>query len=294
MSKNGLLERLKSGEILISDGATGTYLQARGLEPGGCPEEWNASHPEVVRGMAADYFAAGSDAVETNSFGGSPFMLKKYGYADRVEELNRLAARHARSVAPPGRYVIGSVGPTGEFLEPVGPVSVEEMYEGFVRQVTALAEGGADAICAETMTALEEACLVVRATKERTDLVAMATMTFDRGPRGNFTMMGVTPEDAVRGLLDAGADVVGANCGNGILYMIEISAEMRKVTDAPILVHANAGIPAVRKGQIIYPETPDWMGPHYRALVDAGATFVGGCCGTTPDHIRAIVKALRG
>ena len=289
-----LLERLKAGEILISDGATGTYLQGKGLEAGGCPEEWNASHPEIVQGMAADYFAAGSDMVETNSFGGSPFMLKKYGHGDRLEELNRLAAQHARSAAPPDRYVVGSVGPTGEFLEPIGPVSESEMYEGFVRQGTALAEGGADAICAETMTSLEEACLVIKATKAHTDLATMATMTFDKGPRGNFTMMGVTPEDAVRGLLDAGADAVGANCGNGILYMIEIAGEMRRVTDAPILIHSNAGMPVIRKGQIIYPEAPDWMAPHYRALVDAGASIVGGCCGTTPDHIRAIANVLRG
>lgn len=291
---SSLLERLKSGSVLISDGATGTYLQGKGLEPGGCPEEWNLSHPEIVQGMAADYYASGSDAVETNSFGGSPYMLKKYGYGDRLEELNRLAAQHARRAASPENYVIGSVGPTGEFLEPIGSVSESEMYEGFVRQVTSLAEGGADAICAETMTSLEEACLVVKATKAHTRLVAMATMTFDKGPRGNFTMMGVTPQAAVRGLLDAGADVVGANCGNGILYMIEITAEMRKVTGAPILIHSNAGIPVVRKGQVIYSEDPEWMAPHYRRLVDAGATLVGGCCGTTPAHIRAISRVLRG
>jgi 5-methyltetrahydrofolate--homocysteine methyltransferase len=290
---SGILNRLKAGEVLISDGGTGTYLQGKGLRQGDPPEAWNLSYPDLIQGMAADYFAAGSDAVETNSFGCNPFVLEKHGLGERLEELNRLAAAHARKAAPPGRFVIGSVGPTGEFLEPIGAVSVEAMYEGFVRQVKALADGGADAICAETMTSLEEACLVVRATKEKTDLVAMATMTFDKGPRGNFTMMGVTPEDAVRGLLDAGADVVGSNCGNGILYMIEIAGEMRRATDAPILVHSNAGLPVIRKGQIVYPETPDWMAPHYRALVDAGATLVGGCCGTTPDHIRAIAKALR-
>ncbi len=289
-----LLDRINTGEILISDGATGTYLQVSGLEAGGCPEEWNFSHPETIQKMAAEYFAAGADMMETNSFGGNPFMLKKYNHEARLEDLNRLAARHVRDAAPPEHYVIGSVGPTGEFLEPIGEVSEEEMYRGFVRQVTSLAEGGADAICAETMTALEEACLVVRATKEHTECVAMATMTFDKGPRGNFTMMGVTPEAAVQGLLEAGADVVGSNCGNGILYQIELVQEMRKITDAPILIHANAGIPVIRKGQIIYPETPEWMAPHYRTLVDVGATIVGGCCGTTPSHIREIANVLRG
>ena len=198
---SGILDRLKAGEVLISDGGTGTYLQGKGLRQGESPEAWNLSHPDLIQGMAADYFAAGSDMVETNSFGCNPFVLTKHGLGDRLEELNRLAAQHARLAAPPGRYVIGSVGPTGEFLEPIGAVSVEAMYEGFVRQVKALAEGGADAICAETMTSLEEACLAVKAAKAHTNLAVMAPMTFDKGPRGNFTMMGVSPEDAVRGLL---------------------------------------------------------------------------------------------
>jgi 5-methyltetrahydrofolate--homocysteine methyltransferase len=291
---SGILNRLKAGEVLISDGGTGTYLQGKGLRQGDPPEAWNLSYPDLIQGMAADYFAAGSDAVETNSFGCNPFVLEKHGLGERLEELNRLAAAHARKAAPPGCFVIGSVGPTGELLEPIGAVSVEAMYEGFVRQVKALADGGADAICAETMTSLEEACLAVKAAKAYTSLPVMATMTFDRGPRGNATMMGVTPEDAVRGLLEAGADVIGSNCGNGVLYMVEIAAQMRKVTDAPILIHANAGIPSVQGGKTVFPETPDWMAPHYRALVDAGAGLVGGCCGTTPDHIRAIARVLRG
>ncbi len=154
-----LLERLEKGDLIISDGATGTFLQQNGLEPGGCPEEFNVSHREVVRNMARQYFEAGSDMVLTNSFGGNIFMQKKYGYGQRVREFNRLAAQHARSQAPNGHFVVGSVGPTGEFLEPLGQVSASEMYDAFVEQVTALEEGGADAVAVETMTAIEEASL---------------------------------------------------------------------------------------------------------------------------------------
>ena len=176
-----LLERLRSGGLLVSDGATGTFLQQHGLEPGGCPEEFNASHPEVVREMARRYYEAGSDMALTNSFRGTVFMQKKYGYGERVAEFNRLAAEHARSQAPEGRFVVGSVGPTGEFLEPLGPVSESEMYDAFSVQVKALEAGGADAVVVETMTAAEEAALAVRAARENTGLVVMATMVFRQG-----------------------------------------------------------------------------------------------------------------
>ncbi len=152
--QSALLDRLVGGGVLISDGATGTYLQAHGLEPGGCPEELNASRPELIKQMAKEYFDAGSDMVLTASFGGSRFMLEKYGHGGRVTELNRLAAQHAKSVAPPNGLVAGSVGPTGEFLAPLGEVTDEEMYEAFTEQVTALADGGADSIVVEKMMAL--------------------------------------------------------------------------------------------------------------------------------------------
>ena len=289
-----ILERLARGGPIISDGATGTYLQAHGLEPGGCPEEFNASHPAVVRGMAKDYFDAGSDIVLTNSFGGSLFMLKKYGHGDRVRELNRLAAEHARSQAPPGRYVVGSVGPTGEFLEPLGEVTEAEMLDAFGEQMSALAEGGADALLIETKTALEEASLAIRAARENTSLPVMATMTFDKGPRGFFTMMGVTPQQAVTGLREAGADAVGVNCGNGIEVMVELATEMRETTDGYLIVHSNAGIPAIEKGVIVYPETPEFMAEGFKTLADMGINIIGGCCGTNPDHIRSLAGAVRG
>ena len=278
---------------MVSDGATGTYLQAHGLEPGGCPEEFNLSHPDVVQGMARAYFAAGSEMVLTNSFGANRFMLGKYGHGDKVSELNRLAAEHARRQAPQGGFVIGSVGPTGEFLEPLGEVTEGEMLDAFVEQVTALEAGGADGVVIETMTAVEEARLAIRAAREHTKLAVLSTMVFDKGPRGFFTMMGVTPERSVKELIDAGADVVGTNCGNGSDLMVELARDLRRVTDAPLLVHSNAGIPSMIQGEIIYPETPDYMAERFNELVDLGINIIGGCCGTEPEHIRVFSESLR-
>ena len=291
-----ILDRLAAGEILISDGATGTYLQQRGLEPGGCPEEFNASHPEVVRGMARDYFAAGSDIVLTNSFGGSRFMQKKYGFGERVREFNRLSAEHAASQKPDDRrYVAASVGPTGEMMEPLPDgVSEAAMYEALAEQIIALAEGGADAILIETQMALEEAVVGIRAARENTRLPVFATMVFDLGPRGFFTMMGVTPERAATELRAAGADVVGANCGNGVDRMIDLAAQMRAADDGPMLIHSNAGIPDMKGGEIIYNEGPEFMAERLERLAEMGINILGGCCGTGPDHIRALSARLKG
>ena len=290
MSK--LLERLAAGEILISDGATGTYLQQNGLEPGGCPEEFNDSHPEIVRQMAANYFAAGSDMVETNSFGGSRYMLKKYDHGERVEELNRKGAELARAAAPDGRFILGSIGPTGEFLEPNGTATEAEMLDVFAEQASGLAAGGVDAFCIETMSDMAETSLAIRAAKETTGLPVIATLTYDKGPRGYFTMMGITPEGAAEQLAQAGADVVGSNCGIAIEDMIEIIRKMRSATDKPILTHINAGLPKIEHGKIVYPDTPGHMAELMPQLVDAGANVVGGCCGTGPDHVRAFARVL--
>ncbi len=287
-----VLEKLAAGEFIVSDGATGTWLQSHGLEPGGCPEELNATRPGLIRQMTREYLEAGSDMVLTASFGGSRFMLEKYGHGGRVRELNRLAAEHARSQAGPDRFVAGSVGPTGEFLEPLGAVGEAEMLDAFVEQISALEEGGADAVVVETMFALDETKLAVRAARENTDLTVIATMTFDKGPRGFFTMMGVTPEEAARALRDAGADVVGANCGNGVDNMLELARLIRAATDGPMLIHSNAGIPAIRQGQIVYPETPEFMAPRFKEMSEMGVNIFGGCCGTTPRHIRAISAIL--
>lgn len=292
-SKPGILDRLAAGDTLIFDGATGTYLQNNGLEPGGSPELMNAANPEVIKGMAKYYFDAGSDIVLTNTFGGNKFMLDRYGAGDRLFELNRLAAEHARSVAPEGKFVAGSIGPTGEFIEPLGTATEDELYEIFSEMSKAFEAGGADAVMIETQLAIEEAAIAVRAAKETTGLVVMATMVFDKGPRGYFTMMGVTPEQAVEGLEEAGADIVGTNCGNGIERMVEIATRMRAVTDKYLVVQSNAGLPIIKNGETCYLETPEFMAKHYRELAELPINILGGCCGTTADHIQALVQSVR-
>ena len=292
-SKLSILDRLAAGDTLIFDGATGTYLQNNGLEPGGSPELMNATNPEVIKGMAQHYFDAGSDIVLTNTFGGNKFILDRYGAGDRLFELNRLAAEHARSVAPQGKFVAGSIGPTGEFIEPLGTATEDELYEIFSEMSKAFEAGGADAVMIETQLAIEEAAIAVRAAKETTGLVVMATMVFDKGPRGYFTMMGVTPEQAVEGLEEAGAVIVGTNCGNGIERMVEIATRMRAVTDKYLVVQSNAGLPIIKNGETCYLETPEFMAKHYRELAELPINILGGCCGTTDDHIRALVQSVR-
>jgi 5-methyltetrahydrofolate--homocysteine methyltransferase len=291
--KPGILDRLAAGETLIFDGATGTYLQNNGLEPGGSPELMNASAPDTIKGMAEHYFDAGSDIVLTNTFGGNKFMLKRYGAEERLYELNKTAADLARAAAPEGKYVAGSIGPTGEFIEPLGSVTEVELYDTFSEMSKAFEAGGADAVMIETQLAIEEAAIAVRAAKETTGLVVMATMVFDKGPRGYFTMMGVTPEQAVEGLEEAGADIVGTNCGNGIERMVEIATRMRAVTDKYLVVQSNAGLPVIRNGETCYLESPEFMAEHYRKLADLPINILGGCCGTTADHIRALVESIR-
>ena len=193
--------------------------------------------------------------------------------------------------------MVGSVGPTGEVLnDPLrdNPLTEAQAYDAFAEQITALAEGGVDAVDIETMIDINEAVIAVRAAKENTDLTVMSTMFFDKGPRGFFTMMGTPPAEAVSRLHEAGADIVGANCGNGIDVMLELARELRAATDGYLLIHSNAGIPAPVGGEIVYPETPDYMAERFKVMAqDVGVNIIGGCCGTTPDYIRAIVNAVK-
>ena len=291
-----LLERLSSGGVLVSDGATGSLLQSAGLPAGASPESWCLSRPEVVRGVAEAYLAAGSDMVLTNSFGGSPLKLARHGLADRAGEVNRVAARLAREAAGSGKFVAGSVGPTGRIVwDEGGDVTPAELYEAFREQVQGLADGGADAICVETMSSLAEAREAIRASKEHTTLPVFCTFSFALGRRGYRTMMGISPEVAALEAAAAGADVIGTNCGNGIENMIEIVRLMRAaVPDRPILAQPNAGMPELVDGVTVYPETPEYMSSRAGELIAAGATIVGGCCGTTPQHMAAIAEAVRG
>ena len=288
-----LLEQIAEGKVLISDGAMGTILHIKGLRAGECPEAWCISHPNVVKGIAEAYIAAGADIVETNSFGGSSLRLASYHLAEKAQEINRAAAALAREAIGNRGYVAASVGPTGLFLKQEGgKTTPEEIYASFKEQMIALAEGGADALCIETMSSLNEAIQAIRAAKENTTLPVICTFTFDSKPRGFFTMMGVTPEKAAKEAAAAGADIVGANCGNGIANMIEITRKMRAaVPKVPILVHANAGMPVYEGGKTVFKETPEYMASFVPELIQTGANIIGGCCGTTPDHIAAMAKA---
>lgn len=289
------LEKLHAGIILLSDGAMGTELQKRGMPIGVCPEEYNITHPEVVQGIYQDYYAAGSDLVETNTFGANRSRLTLHNFEHRVAEFCKTAARLAREVCPAGKFVAGSMGPTGDLIEPLGPRTVQEVYDIFAEQAVALAAGGVDVIFVETMMAAEEAEIAIRAVKEKTNLPVVATMTFELGKAGLRTMWGVDVATAVRRLTAAGADVIGANCGRGFDEMIAIIQEMRPLTRQPIIAQSNAGIPEWVDGVSVYKETPEVIRPQAEKLLQLGVNILGGCCGTGPEHIkkmRELVEAF--
>jgi 5-methyltetrahydrofolate--homocysteine methyltransferase len=291
MSEN-ILQKLGQGERLVSDGAMGTELQQRGLPAGHCPEEFNVSHPEVVLSIYRDYYEAGADIVTTNTFGGTAARLKAHGCEGRVAELSRKSAELLQSVRPAGKFAAACIGPTGEMLEPAGMAKAEDLYAMYAEQARALAEGGVDLFFIETMMAVDEAEIAVRALKRETGLPVSATMSFQKGKGGYRTMWGNTIAGSVERLSQAGADIVGANCGLGFEQMVEIVQQMRCLTGKPILAQANAGLPEWVDGQPVYRETPEEIVPFVEQLLQSGANIIGGCCGTNPEHIRAIRRIV--
>lgn len=293
MAKKTISEAVNAGRVLVSDGAWGTFLHQKGLPAGACPEQWCVDHPDEVGDIASSYIEAGSDMVETNSFGGSAIKLEHYGLSDRAAEFNEAAARISSVAAGVDNWVIASIGPTGKMLL-TGDVTPKELYNGFKEQAVALEKGGADAICIETMSDIDEAVQAIKAARENTNLEVICTFTFERTIQGDYrTMMGVSPVEAARAAMEAGANIIGTNCGNGFERMIDIVKEIRKVSsDIPVLVHANAGLPKNIDGADVFPDTPEQMASLVPDLVGAGANIIGGCCGTTPDHILAIKRAV--
>lgn len=287
-------ERILSGEILVSDGAWGTMLHSMGLKVGDCPEKWNFDHRDSVLNIAGSYVDAGADIISTNSFGGNKFKLEYYGLGKKVVEVNKTAAEISREAAGLNVYVCGSIGSSGKILL-TGDITTDELYECFKEQGMALELGGTDALLIETMFDLEEARCAIKAAKENTKCEVICTMTFDGNDSiGYHTMMGTSPEAAAESLIEAGADIIGTNCGNGIENMVSITSLLRQVDKKmPILVQANAGLPVMINGSVMFPETPDHIAKWIPALIDAGANIIGGCCGTTPDHIRKIVEVVR-
>ena len=288
-----ILDELKQNKILLSDGAWGTFLQAKGMSPGECPELWNINHRSDVLDIAESYIKAGSDIIETNSFGASRLKLSQYGLGDRTVEINRAAASISREAAGINKHVAGSVGPTGKMLL-MGDVTETELYDSFSEQAIALEKGGADIIIIETMSALDEASIAVKAARENTECVVIVTMTFSKDPQGRFfTMMGVSPAEMVISMKEAGAHIIGSNCGNGIEDMIGVVKEIKAVdNNIPVMIQANAGTPEFIDGATVYRESPDMMASFVPQLIKAGVNILGGCCGTTPEHIRQLGKAL--
>ena len=287
------MERVKRGDVLVGDGAMGTLLMSSGLESGQCPESFNLEQPEILKEIARLYQDAGADLIQTNTFGGSPLKLKGYGLADQAEEINRNAVLAVQQAVGDRAYISASCGPSGKLLKPFGDTDPVEMYDSFYRQLKVLIDTGVDAICIETMTDFQEQFIAIRAARSISYRIPIiATMTFDPTPRGFYTIMGVNIERAAQDLEFAGADIIGSNCGNGMEKMVEIAREFKKHTCLPLIIQANAGVPELKAGQPVYPETPEFMAEKARELMDAGVSIIGGCCGTTPDHIRALRRTI--
>ncbi len=286
-------ERLRAKKILVSDGAWGTQLAQRGLKAGDAPEAMNLAQPDAVRGVAAAYVEAGADVILTNTFGGTRFKLAKTGLAAKLVEINRRAVEISKDAAGAKALVFPSIGPTGEFIEPMGHVTEAEMVAAFAEQIEALLAGRPDGLVIESMYDLGEAKAALRAAKKLCRLPLVASMTFEKGTTAYATMMGVKPAQAAAELTAAGADVVGANCGSGIVDMVQVAGQMRGATKLPLWIKSNAGLPRLMGGVTVFDETPEMMVERLPALIKAGAAIVGGCCGTTPDHIRLLAAQVK-
>lgn len=277
------------GAPVIADGALGTELQARGLRMGELPDEWNLSHPEVIEDVIRSYVDAGSDVVLTVTFRANRITLACHGLEGQVAEINIRGVELARRAAGGRAKVFASAGPTGKLLM-TGDVSPEDMRKAFAEQCSVLAAAGADAILLETMTDLEEARIALDAAKA-TGLPVGCSMVFDTGKKKDRTMMGATPEMVARELEAAGADFIGANCGVGIEGYVEVCRRLRAATSKPLWIKPNAGLPEIVDGRAAYRTTPGEFASYVPALIEAGANFIGGCCGTNPNFIRATAAA---
>ena len=286
-----LIRKLVDRAPVITDGAWGTQLQARGLAPGEVPDLWNLSHPKEVAAVARAYVEAGSEIILTNTFGANRFRLADSGAAARMVEINKAGVTLSRQAAGRDVLVFASIGPSGKLLMS-GDITEDELRAAFAEQARALAEAGPDALVLETFQDLDEAEIAIAEMKV-TGLPVIASMVYDSGKDLDRTMMGTTPEQAAAGLVEAGADVVGANCGQGIAGFVSICARLKAAASGrPGWIKANAGLPTMKDGKAVYAMDAEAFTRHVPAVLQAGATFIGGCCGTSPEFIRQIHRLL--
>lgn len=290
---SAIYEALEKG-ILISDGAMGTMLQGKGLTDGGAPELWNVENPIAIEEVLEEYAAAGANLITTNTFGGTRGRLQMHGLEDRLFELNKAGAEIARKVADrhPGCFVMGDVGPSGELMEPMGTMTVDEAKALFADQIKALVAGGVDAILIETMSDLQEVEAAVKAAKEvAPELPVIVTFSFDTNMR---TMMGVKPEVAVKTLAAEGVRIIGANCGRGVDEMRIIAKELTgaRPEGVFIITQSNAGLPKLVGDEFIYDGTPEEMAKYAQDMKDLGVNVIGSCCGSSPAHTKAMAATV--
>jgi len=292
VAAGSLLGELAAAGPVLTDGAWGTELQARGLGPGEVPDSWNLSHPDRVEQVARAYVGAGSQVILTNTFRANRIALGAHPDLERIAELNRAGVEISRRAAGDRARVFASIGPCGKLLV-TGEVDEAALRACFAEQAQALAAGGADALVVETMSDLAEAAIAVEAAKA-TGLPVVACMVFDSGKNRDRTMMGVTPAQAAEELTRIGADAIGANCGTGVEDYIPICASLAAATRLPIWIKPNAGLPELENGKVVYRTGPADFARNVPWLVEAGARFLGGCCGTSPSFIEAMRRELDG
>lgn len=287
-----ILEEINK-RILVCDGAMGTMLQNYNLPDGICPESLNEDRPEIIEEIAKLYFDNGANIITSNTFGGNSYKLDKFNLKNKVATYNSLGVAISRKVINNNGFVFASCGTTGEILKDEGGLAEEEdIYNSYKEQISSMTE--ADCILIETQYSAIEASLAIKAAKEVTNLPIACTFSFELGKRGYRTIMGLTTKKAITKVIDAGADIVGSNCGNGIDNMVEICKEIRSITDKPILINSNAGLPIFENGKTIFKETPEYMASKVLDLINAGANIIGGCCGTNEKHIKAISEIING
>ena len=286
-----ILEKVRTTGLLM-DGAMGSRLIQKGMKSDIVPEIMNLEKPDIVLAVHQEYLTAGADAITTNTFGGSRLKLKKAGIAHLTAKVNQAACQIARQAAGKTHYVAGNLGPLGEMLEPFGTLTQNEAFENFQEQARLLVESGVDCLIIETMFDVRECQAAVQGVRTVSDLPLFATMTFEKNPTGFNTIMGNFAPESMQILAQAGADAVGANCSIGSGSMVELAKIIRKSVTLPVIIQPNAGIPEIRDSGLVYPESPAEYARNLKAIRDLGVEIIGGCCGTTPEYIRAIRQLI--